>query len=159
MKRFLLAAGLCLLTACQSTGSATQVTSGGGSPSVGLTGSFGADLNAFRAAQGRGAVQPNALLRQAAQLHAEDMNQRGYFSHQSPGGPNGNDMAARVAATGCQYRAVAENIARGQTSEAQVFSSWQDSSGHRRNMLGAQYDGYGLGRSGNTWVLVLSRGC
>ncbi len=155
MRQFFLVAMLCLLAACQSTGGTPQVSSGTAS----LTGSFGADLNAFRASQGRNAVQQNATLARIAQLHAEDMTRRGYFSHDSPGGPNGNDMSARLASGGCRAGAGAENIAQGQTSESSVLIAWQNSSGHRRNMLGAQYTQYGLGRRGNTWVLMFSSGC
>lgn len=155
MKTLFLAIALCGLAACETTGGATQVSS----DSVSLTGSFGPDLNAFRASQGRSALQQSAVLTRTAQLHAQDMAQRGYFSHQSPGGPNGDDLSGRLVSGGCRTRAGAENIAQGQTSEASVFVAWQNSSGHRRNMLGAQYTEYGLGRSGNTWVLVFANGC
>lgn len=159
MRRLLIAAGFCVLAACQTTGGATQVSSSNLTTPATLTGSFGTDLNAFRASQGLAALQQSAALTQAAQLHAEDMTRRGYFSHKSPGGPNGNDLSARLVSGGCRTRAGAENIAQGQTSEASALVSWQGSAGHRRNMLSARYTTYGLGRSGNTWVLVLSNGC
>lgn len=155
MKKIFLALGFCAFAACANTSGPTQVSSA----SASITGNFGADLNAFRTAQGRGPVQQNARLRRAAQLHAEDMTARGYFSHQSPGGPNGDNMSERLIAGGCRTRAGAENIAQGQTSEASVLVAWQNSAGHRRNMLGARYTEYGLGRSGNTWVLLFSSGC
>ena len=120
---------------------------------------FGAELNSFRAGQGAGPVAPNARLQRAAQSHATDMEQRGYFSHQSPGGPNGTSMRDRVAASGYRACAAAENIAQGQDTEAEVMAAWRESSGHRRNMLGARYADYGLGRSGETWVLLLAAGC
>lgn len=104
-------------------------------------------------------MRQNAILTRAAQAHAEDMAARGYFSHQSPGGPNGDNLAERAASAGCAMRAGAENIASGQRSEAEVFVGWQNSPGHRANLLGGNYTDYGLGRSGNVWVMKLSSGC
>lgn len=128
----------------------------GGTP---VASGFGAELNSLRAGQRAGPVAPNAQLQRAAQSHAADMEQRGYFSHQSPGGPNGTSMSDRVAASGYRACAAAENIAQGQDTEAEVMEAWRDSAGHRRNMLGARYRNYGLGRSGETWVLLLAASC
>jgi uncharacterized protein YkwD len=104
-------------------------------------------------------MRSNALLARAAQAHAADMESRGYFSHRSVGGPNGDDLVARAASAGCTMRAGAENIAQGQRSEQEVFVAWRNSPGHRRNLLGPRYTEYGLGRVGNTWVMKLSSGC
>jgi uncharacterized protein YkwD len=123
------------------------------------TRSFEADLNSFRATQGKGPVRQNAQLARGAQAHAEDMVRRGYFSHKSPGGPNGANFSERSQAAGCQLRAGAENIANGQLSEAEVLEAWKNSPGHRRNMLVESFMQYGLGRSGNVWVLVFSASC
>jgi uncharacterized protein YkwD len=116
-------------------------------------------LNTFRTEQGVGTMRPSAALTRAAQSHAADMERRGYFSHSSVGGPNGDDLVARALSAGCTMRAGAENIAQGQRSEQQVFAAWQNSRGHRKNLLGASYTEYGLGRVGNTWVMKLSSGC
>ena len=126
---------------------------------TGVASGFTTDINAFRASQGLGAMQPNAALTRAAQAHANDMASRGYFSHESPGGPNGRNFVARAKAGGCALRSGAENIANGQQSEAAVLTSWQNSAGHRRNMLVPSYTQYGLGRSGNIWVLKLAASC
>jgi uncharacterized protein YkwD len=120
---------------------------------------FGKAFNAFRASQGLGPLQENAILTRAAQAHAQDMENRGYFSHSSAGGPNGRNLKARATAAGCNLRAGAENIAQGQRSEQEVFVAWRESPGHRANLLGARYTDYGLGRVGNTWVMKLSSGC
>ena len=126
---------------------------------VAATNDFTAALSAFRASQGLGPVRQNAILTRAAQAHAEDMAQRNYFSHSSPGGPNGDNLMQRAASAGCAMRAGAENIANGQRSQTEVLTAWEGSSGHRANMLGRRYTEYGLGRSGNIWVLKLSAGC
>ena len=104
-------------------------------------------------------IASGSTLRRAAQAHAEDMASRGYFSHEAPDGPNGRTFAQRARSAGCAIGGGAENIANGQRSEREVFTAWQNSSGHRRNMLGRSYRQYGLGRSGNIWVLVLAQSC
>jgi uncharacterized protein YkwD len=56
---------------------------------------------------------------------------------------------------------VAENIAQGQASVAEVLGAWARSAPHRRNLLNAEIAQYGLVRApGDIWVLVLGRdGC
>ena len=120
---------------------------------------FTSDMNSFRGSRGLGPLQPNQALARAAQAHAEDMSRRGYFSHQSWGGPNGNTFVERARAGGCAMGAGAENIAKGQRTEAAALRSWVRSAGHRRNLLGRGYTQYGLGRSGDIWVLKLAARC
>lgn len=117
---------------------------------------FGAALNDFRARQGLGPVVADAELTAAAEAHAKDMVAGVYFSHK---GRDGSDSGDRARRAGCSWRAAAENIAWGQTSEGQVLQGWADSSGHRRNMLGRSYTRYGLGRAGTTWVLMFADRC
>lgn len=120
---------------------------------------FTSDINAFRAGQGLGELQPTATLTRAAQRLAEDMVRRGYFSHSSPRGPNGDNFSQRAGASGSALRNGAENLADSQQSERDVFVAWQNSAGHRRNMLGQNYTQYGLGRLGDFWVLKLAKNC
>ncbi|MEJ8561092.1 CAP domain-containing protein [Yoonia sp. GPGPB17] len=159
MKRLLTVCLLTILAACTVSPSSTTTPAQVSSAPTGVVTGFTGDINAFRASQGLGPLQPNATLTRAAQAHAEDMTQRGYFSHDSVGGPNGDNFKARAQAGGCAMRAGAENIATGQRSEAAAFEAWKNSTGHRRNMLGRSYTQYGLGRSGNIWVLKLSVQC
>lgn len=132
---------------------------GGNRPSTPDAGSFGADLNTFRGLEGSSALRTHPRLQQAAQAHADDMIRRGYFSHRSVGGPNGETLAQRLAAAGCRPRASAENLAQGQASETGAFATWRGSPNHRANMLGKEYQLYGLAQSGGTWVLVLADRC
>ena len=46
---------------------------------------------------------------------------------------------------GASYRAAGENIAYGQRSAEQVMEGWMNSSGHRANILNAQYTAIGVG--------------
>ena len=89
---------------------------------------FTTQINAFRASQGMGPLRQSAELARAAQAHADDMVARAYFSHQSAGGPNGSNLLERAQSAGCNPRAVAENIAEGQKSEAEVLDGWANSS-------------------------------
>ena len=123
------------------------------------TASFTTRINGFRAENGFAGLRQNAALTSAAQAHAEDMVARGYFSHSSQGGPNGATLIARARSAGCNARAIAENIAQGQQSEAEILTGWANSPGHRRNMLNRSMTDYGLGRAGDIWVLKLSSGC
>lgn len=112
-------------------------------------------LNTQRAAQGRGAISEDPRLSAAAQAHAQDMAANGYFSHT---GLNGSRFTQRAQAAGYGC-AVAENIASGQRSEAEVVNVWMNSSGHRRNILLGRASEFGIGRSGTVWVLMMGSGC
>lgn len=101
-------------------------------------------------------IAHNAQLAAVARAHAADMAARGYFSHMSP---EGRGSGARAAAAGVPSCGIGENIAQGQTSSAEVFAGWMGSSGHRRNMINPRMASYGLGRSGDTWVLMLYQPC
>ena len=128
-------------------------------PASVATSGFGGALNDLRGSQGLPGLGPDARLTRAAQAHADHMTQAGYFSHQSPGGPNGSNMAARIRSAGCSAGSMAENIAQGQRSEAEVLADWAASPGHRTNMLGPRYRSFGLGRSKDIWVLKFADGC
>mgnify|MGYP001030815105 CR=1 FL=1 len=115
-------------------------------------------LNGLRAQNGLPPVALSPRLQKAAEAHASDMAKRGYFSHR---GANGTTIGTRVKRTGYRFCFVAENIAKGQKTLAEVMESWANSAGHRRNMLSDQARDFGLARaSGNVWVMVLGRaGC
>ena len=129
------------------------------SASVTSSAIFEVALNDSRRKSRLGPLRRNQLLDQAAQAHALDMINRRYFSHASPGGPDGDRLPERVRAQGCLTQVVAENLAFGQRSETEVFKAWQDSPGHNHAMLGASFTQYGFGKADDTWVLVLSKDC
>jgi len=90
-------------------------------------------------------------LNQAAQTHADDMAERGYFAHEAP---NGDTVADRYRdAGGSRWELVEENIARCGTcsappDEAEVDGlerGWMDSPEHRRNILAHGLTGFGFG--------------
>jgi uncharacterized protein YkwD len=155
IQKLLLACAVASLAACTVSAPTTAAST----RSAPVSGQFDSDLNRFRAANGVGAIQASAMLNAIAKAHAEDMVARGYFSHDSVGGPNGATMTQRLRSGGCRPAAAAENIAYGQPSDAAVFAAWSVSDKHRTNMLGSRYVRYGLGRAGNTWVTVYAAGC
>ncbi|PXW69065.1 hypothetical protein C7964_103579 [Loktanella sp. PT4BL] len=159
MKILALCCALAVMAACNTSSMSQSTTIQVSSSSSSFGAGFAADLNLFRARQGLAPLQANPALTRAAQAHAEDMARRGYFSHQAPNGPNGRSFVQRARAGGCAMRSGAENIASGQRSQAEVLTDWQNSRGHRRNLLGRNYTQYGLGRSGNVWVLKLAASC
>ena len=115
-------------------------------------------LNAERASKGLQPVRRSSQLTAAAARHARDMSAGPFFSHASA---NGDTLVDRVRRQGYGYCLVAENIAQGQASEAEVMAGWMQSQGHRRNILDPGVTEFGLARApGNYWVLVLARpGC
>ena len=87
----------------------------------------------------------------AAEAHAADMARRNYFSHVSP---EGGDVASRLTAAGARWRAVGENLARGQTSAVIVVRDWLSSPGHRATIENCGYTRHGIDRVGAVWVHV-----
>jgi uncharacterized protein YkwD len=98
-------------------------------------------------------VEPR--LAAAAQRHADDMANEGYFSHRSQ---DGGDFASRAEAAGYED-AAAENIAYGQPDAASVVAEWMDSPGHRRIILDCSLTTVGVGVAGAEpyWVQDFGR--
>lgn len=99
-------------------------------------------VNASRAAEGRGPLSCDEGLGRAAQLHAEDMCALNYFSHTSD---DGRTFDQRIRAQGVSAGAMAENIAAGSSTAAQVHQRWMNSPGHRANIMNGQYQRMGVG--------------
>jgi len=106
-------------------------------------------LNSFRRAHGLPALHRSAGLQAMAQRHAQSMAARQSMDHDgfySQRGPKG---------------ARAENVAWGCATESCAMRMWENSSGHRANMLLSDVKGYGLASAagGRTryWCLVLGR--
>jgi uncharacterized protein YkwD len=104
-------------------------------------------VNQVRAQAGAGSVHFDPVAAQAARLHAQDMLQRGYFSHWDP---NGNKPTRRYNQLG-GYHSLGENIYffHGQfgSMEAMVQEALDkllSSEGHRRTILNPAYTGIGI---------------
>jgi uncharacterized protein YkwD len=77
----------------------------------------------------------------AAQTHSLNMAELDFFAHR---GNDGSLPSSRAAAAGWQ-RGAGENISAGHSTAEGAIRSWMQSSGHRWNMLRAEYTHIGLG--------------
>lgn len=107
--------------------------------------------NLKRTQNGLKALKANWELSRVAQYKSQDMSSKNYFSHQSPTYGSPFDM---MKAFGISYRTAGENIAKGQTTPAQVVEAWWNSEGHRKNILNASFTEIGVGyvAKGNYWT-------
>lgn len=114
-----------------------------------------------RAKHGVAPLRYHTELEASAQGHALDMKIRDYFSHENPEGQRSGD---RIKETGygvvnaqecrCSYKVyLGENIAKGQTTVAQVIKEWMESPSHREAMLSKDYQEVGVGIVDDIWVL------
>lgn len=77
----------------------------------------------------------NERLEAAASMHAFDMARREQFSHDDSAG---RTMVQRVELTGYRWRALAENIAAGQSTVPEVVQAFVQSEGHCANLMNPQ---------------------
>ncbi|MBE9032200.1 FG-GAP repeat protein [filamentous cyanobacterium LEGE 11480] len=97
--------------------------------------------NFYRTQSGLNALQKNTNITNAAQAHSQSMALDDFFEHT---GLNGSSTTQRVQAAG--YNGVAaENIAAGQLHAEHAMERWMYSSGHRANILNANYQDIGVG--------------
>lgn len=74
------------------------------------------------------------LWEQVAMVRAEELIET--FSHTRP---NGTDCFTAYKEAGLRYQAAGENIAAGYANAQSVVNGWMNSSGHRANILNANY--------------------
>jgi len=98
--------------------------------------------NAERRKHGLPALAQNAELATSAQFHADFMARNDCFAHRCPKEP---PLAQRASNAGYRYRGVAENIAAGAPTPADVVRVWMHSPGHRANILRPEMREIGIG--------------
>ena len=112
-------------------------------------------LNEDRARNGLPPLTLDPELSRLAQLKSNDMNSNHYFAHESPTYGNASQM---LSAFGYDYQGVGENIAHHANVE-KAEAAFMSSDGHRRNILGSQWDKVGIGiaydANGNVYVTQL----
>ena len=112
-----------------------------------------ARTNARRARHGCRPVRANAALALAARLHSARMSAQDALSHQLSGEPS---LAPRIVGAGyTNWRLLAENLAWGQSTPAQVFRDWVHSPPHRANLDNCRLRDVGIGvvvSGGQPWV-------
>ncbi|MFH0948721.1 MAG: CAP domain-containing protein [Elusimicrobiota bacterium] len=98
-------------------------------------------INQKRGSLGFQLLKENPALDRAAMLKAQDMMQKGYFSHQSP---EGISPWYWFSAAGYQYNIAGENLAIGFLDSAEVYKAWMDSPSHKANILNQNYQDTGI---------------
>lgn len=108
-------------------------------------------VNKERAKEGLAPLTIDWELARVAKYKSQDMHDKKYFSHTSPTYGSPFEMMGNF---GISYKSAGENIAKGQTSAAQVMEAWMNSSGHRANIMDAKFTHIGVGyvESGNYWT-------
>lgn len=99
-------------------------------------------VNQHRARAGCHPLRIDLRLVRAARGHSQDMAARGYFAHDSR---TGVTPWQRIMAKGYPRVSMAENIAAGQRTPAEVVGAWMRSPGHRRNILNCSMRAVGVG--------------
>ncbi|KYH29150.1 MULTISPECIES: CAP domain-containing protein [Clostridium] len=99
-------------------------------------------VNAERSKNGLAPLKANAELSKVAVAKAQDMIDKNYFDHNSPTYGSPFDMMKKF---GISYIAAGENIAYGQKTPSEVMNAWMNSSGHRANILNANFTEIGVG--------------
>lgn len=92
----------------------------------------GADCGARGVFGPAGVLAWSTQLEQAAVAHSTDMATNDFFDHTGSGG---STMVSRVNATGYGWTLLAENIAAGQSTVADVVAAWMDSPDHCENIM------------------------
>jgi uncharacterized protein YkwD len=99
-------------------------------------------VNAFRFNNGKADLTKDAIICSVAQRHADWMARAGKLSHKND---NGEEPWDRVEKVGKSFSAIGENIADESWYDPEaVITMWENSSGHRKNMLG-DYSHIGIG--------------
>ena len=113
-------------------------------------------VNEIRSEYGLNPLTYDWELARVARFKSQDMKDNRYFSHISPtyGSP-----LQMITDFGISFRSAGENIARGYAAPQAVVNGWMNSSGHRANILNANYTHIGVGyvSSGNYWTQMFIR--
>lgn len=88
-----------------------------------------------------GSLVENDLLKEAAQLKANDMATREYFSHKTP---EGEDPWIFLEKAGYKYLSAGENLAINFSDSKKVHNAWMNSSTHRANILQPKFTEIGI---------------
>lgn len=97
--------------------------------------------NENRLTEQLGTLTQNAALERAAQMKAEDMAAKGYFSHNSP---DGKTPWYWFEQAGYDYAAAGENLAVNFTDSKDVTEAWMHSPAHRANIMNGNYTEIGI---------------
>ncbi|MDI6603182.1 MAG: CAP domain-containing protein [Patescibacteria group bacterium] len=97
--------------------------------------------NEKRKENGLPLLKENPILNETAFLKANDMLQKGYFSHKSP---EGLSPWYWLKKTGYDFKIAGENLAIGFLDSEEVIKGWYNSPSHRANFLNRDYQDIGI---------------
>ena len=108
-------------------------------------------VNEIRAENGLKPLTYDWELGRVARYKSQDMKDNNYFAHNSPVYGTPFQMIRNF---GISFRSAGENIARGYATPQAVVNGWMNSSGHRANILNANYTKIGVGyvADGRYWT-------
>ncbi len=98
-------------------------------------------VNSERAKAGVQSLKMDTEVMKVAQIKAQDMVDKNYFSHTSPTYGSPFDM---LKSFNVSYKAAGENLAGNNTVE-RAHTSLMNSEGHRKNILNGSYNHIGIG--------------
>lgn len=104
--------------------------------------------NEDRIENGLGTVEEDDALSRIAQQKAEDMAERGYFSHDTP---EGHEPWWWLNQAGYKYQHAGENLAVNFSDSEEVEEAWMESPTHRANILKPVYTKIGIGVAKGTY--------
>ncbi|MCI8454077.1 MAG: CAP domain-containing protein [Lachnospiraceae bacterium] len=96
-------------------------------------------VNQEREKAGLSPLSINTTAAGAAMVRAQETERS--FSHTRP---DGRSFSTALTDAGLTYRTSGENIAYGQRSASEVMNAWMNSSGHRANILNADFTEIGV---------------
>ncbi|MBQ7765832.1 MAG: CAP domain-containing protein [Lachnospiraceae bacterium] len=114
-------------------------------------------VNAERAKKGLAPLTIDTKIQAAAMVRAKECEQS--FSHTRP---DGSSFATALKEQNVSYRSAGENIAYGQRTPEEVMKAWMNSSGHRANIMNANFTTIGVGYYENAngtdyWCQIFTR--
>ena len=98
-------------------------------------------MNDYRAKSGLAPLREDPRLDLAASDRMHDMEDIGYWSHESP---DGRSPFAWLKPRGYTFHFAGENLAAGFETCEVLVKSWMESEGHRANIMSQDYDDCGL---------------
>jgi uncharacterized protein YkwD len=107
-------------------------------------------LNAYRSQNGLAPLKVSPNLSRAAAFMAEDLLEKGYWSHFEP---SGRSPFQRASDCGYPSKDVGENLARGISTASGALAGFKSSGDHNEHMLRPRWVVVGIGYAGGYWAM------
>lgn len=107
-----------------------------------ISGVLSSDTNDYRVSDSKKPLVLSDKLTRSAQMKADDMARRGYFSHM---GPLGESPWSWFEKVGYKYEYAGENLAVDFSESKDVSTAWFNSATHKANLLNPNFTEIGIG--------------